>query len=455
MGIFGIVCFLAGICGSIIYLGDLSWHGTHIRKWLRDSQHRQENSAHYRAHIQNAPVLSEKNRGARNKKSATASHNPHVLYAHVLRKRNTFNENDIALLCSEVAARLYSGACLVDAWKLSWQRLYPMLKEITIDEDGVPSIMNICAGIDVHVPARKRIFQHLLPVQSTGFFGRFLPSARAGPHDISLRIPLRRRQNIRAAARTVRAACRYTTYVGAPVAQVLEMIASGIDDAQVAHDARAIACAGATTSIRIMTALPCIGMSLAYMIGADPVASFADGGAGTISACAGIFFLAAGWKLFHFLMKRNDKSFTQNIDIPIVCDLAVAGLQSGASVPRVLEALGYALEDEALRCCGKSLRLGLPWWKAWEGADTYAQSLGKSLEIAWCDGASPVSLVQRCAEHIRSRRLVNSRLEAERIGVRVVVPVAALLLPAFIALGVMPIVLFLMKSGFEDLSFSL
>ena len=56
-------------------------------------------------------------------------------------------------------------------------------------------------------------------------------------------------------------------------------------------------------------------------------------------------------------------------------------------------------------------------------------------------------MLHRASAQIRSRRAADARIEAEKLGVHLVAPLGALLLPAFIALGILPIIMHLMATG--------
>ncbi|MFC4553716.1 type II secretion system F family protein [Georgenia faecalis] len=134
------------------------------------------------------------------------------------------------------------------------------------------------------------------------------------------------------------------------------------------------------------------------------------------------------------------------VDAAVLLDLAGAAMAAGASVPAVLQALGRAVgeDDEvgrALRSAGVALVLGAPWPDAWHSSPPVAQHVGRALEPAWVDGAAPDTLVARAAEGIRARRHRQAREDAARLGVRLVLPLGLCFLPAFVLLGIVPVLL--------------
>lgn len=99
---------------------------------------------------------------------------------------------------------------------------------------------------------------------------------------------------VRASLLVVRAACRLTHHVGAPLAQVLDQCAQSITEAREAHDARRVAMAGPAATARILAVLPLLGLVLGLGLGADPVAVALDGGWGSLSLFLGLLLVAVG-----------------------------------------------------------------------------------------------------------------------------------------------------------------
>ncbi len=92
----------------------------------------------------------------------------------------------------------------------------------------------------------------------------------------------------------VRAATRLARRSGAPLADVLERCAVGIAEAGRAESARRIALAGPASTARLLGWLPVGGLLLGWGMGADPLATLLDGGAGTAAALAGLGLVLLG-----------------------------------------------------------------------------------------------------------------------------------------------------------------
>lgn len=332
----------------------------------------------------------------------------------------------LALLIVDVAARLRAGAALEDAWRAAWEEAELHPSWCGIDDRGVPRV----------VAALAREYS-LAEVKSPGDLRRYWKGRGV------------RARAARRAARTLGAACSLTVMLGSPLAHVLDLVADGVDEAESAEESRRAATSGVQTSARIMTALPLVALGGAWGLGADPIARFADGGVGTLSALVGVSCMIGAHLVSRALIRRAQCSGGA-VDSAVLCDLARAGLESGASIPRIIEALGTASGSERLERIGREIALGVAWDRAWEDSPEAAAALARALKPAWCDGVAPGPMLHRASAHIRSRRAADARIEAERLGVHLVAPLGALLLPAFIALGILPIVMHLTatSSGF-------
>lgn len=131
------------------------------------------------------------------------------------------------------------------------------------------------------------------------------------------------------------------------------------------------------------------------------------------------------------------------VDPTVTLALVRAGLRGGISVPRALEATGTAVGSAQLTRAGKLLLLGAPWREAWEDArDGSVEALvGRVVEPAWVDGADPIPLLERAAAAWNARRDRRAREAAARLGVRLIVPLGTCYLPAFVLVGVLPVLL--------------
>jgi len=130
---------------------------------------------------------------------------------------------------------------------------------------------------------------------------------------------------------------------------------------------------------------------------------------------------------------------TPRVDLALICDLLCVAIEAGASLPRACQAVGtvsHGTHAQALLRAAHALRLGAGWEEAWG-----EHVLGFVLAPAWQDGADPTPLLQQLSRAIRANRSDQAKKAAARLSVQLVLPVGLCLLPAFILLGVVPLLI--------------
>lgn len=101
--------------------------------------------------------------------------------------------------------------------------------------------------------------------------------------------------------------------------------------------------------------------------------------------------------------------------------------------------LSHADNHRGLDQVAASLLMGATWDEAWEGAAKEHLILYDVLAPAWEDGAAPVPLLERTGETLRLTHQSRANAAAGRLGARLVAPLALCFLPAFMLIGVVPI----------------
>ena len=254
-------------------------------------------------------------------------------------------------------------------------------------------------------------------------------------------LPLRARAPDAAARRTaasVALACRFSHGLGAPMADILDAIGDSIDDAQAVAEARRIASAGPLMSARVLAALPLMGIVSALALGASPWQFYTGATVGRICALLGAAAWVAGIASCRRILARA-RSVDEDTDPALACDLVAAGLACGAAIPRVLDALSAACAREPLAWTAQALRLGVSWADAWEETPKWSIPLRDALESSWTSGNAPETMLARSASWERRARLADAKTRAEELSVRLVGPLGACFLPAFLALGIAPL----------------
>lgn len=245
-------------------------------------------------------------------------------------------------------------------------------------------------------------------------------------------------------AEAVVAATRLALDVGAPLGRVLEQVAGTLVAEAESRAERDAALAGPRTTGRLLMWLPVVGAFLGWALGADPVATATDGGAGSVAVSLGLVLLVTGRAWTDRLVAAARGTDRSGVDIQVVLELAAAALLSGVGVPRALEATGGAVRGPggaALIRAAQALVLGATWERAWTGVPSELAPMVRALRGAWLDGAAPGEALRAAGEQVRHERRSEARTAAARLGVRLVLPLGACYLPAFVLVGLVPVLL--------------
>lgn len=130
-----------------------------------------------------------------------------------------------------------------------------------------------------------------------------------------------------------------------------------------------------------------------------------------------------------------------DVDPATAVDLVAVAVEAGASVPAALRAVGSALGGRAgedLARAGSALLLGATWESAWAHAPASGVALG-ALGAAWTSGTAPGPALRTASAEIRRNRARAAHEAAGRLGVRLVLPLGLCFLPAFVLLGLVPV----------------
>lgn len=144
---------------------------------------------------------------------------------------------------------------------------------------------------------------------------------------------------------------------------------------------------------------------------------------------------------------------------PAAADLLAACLASGADPLRAAEVVAYCLRPpgrpttlgdhaaaelaDRFQEVAHLLRLGGNPVSTWRvvAAEPGLRPVAEALGRAGLTGAPPVAGIRACATDLRKERHAASTAAARRAGVRGVAPLAGCFLPAFVLIGVIPMVL--------------
>jgi Flp pilus assembly protein TadB len=131
--------------------------------------------------------------------------------------------------------------------------------------------------------------------------------------------------------------------------------------------------------------------------------------------------------------------------VPLVVDLMAACLAVGLSPAAAVAQISAAVDPPAAGELGalvNRLRLGVDPVTVWRELATHPQlgGLGRSMARAMESGASVADAMQRLAGDLRRRSRADVEKRARAVGVRAAIPLGVCLLPAFVLVGVVPLV---------------
>ncbi len=126
-----------------------------------------------------------------------------------------------------------------------------------------------------------------------------------------------------------------------------------------------------------------------------------------------------------------------------LCALVAAAVRSGLDVRSALEHVGRVAEGDAvaLRDVAEALTGGMPWTDAWALAPARVWALGRSLRPAWERGSSPIDALDALADATLAKARASGDAAAAELGVRLSLPLALCLLPAFVLVGIVPLLI--------------
>ncbi|MDT7547794.1 MAG: hypothetical protein QOE84_188 [Actinomycetota bacterium] len=179
-----------------------------------------------------------------------------------------------------------------------------------------------------------------------------------------------------------------------------------------------------------------------------------------VGAVAGVAIVLAGPVLLRRLEPASVRRDRQRLvsDLPLTLDLVAACLMGGASLPAAAGAVAAALRGpcgQRLASVAEALTAGTPPADAWlrlggGDPDDPLASAARVLSRA-ADGGAPVAaVVGRLAAEARADARAAGLQAASRVGVLVVAPLGLCFLPAFVLIGVVPVVVALARPLFAS-----
>lgn len=140
-------------------------------------------------------------------------------------------------------------------------------------------------------------------------------------------------------------------------------------------------------------------------------------------------------------------------NVPMILELVAAMLDSGAGLGRSLELIAGCASPQlsrSLRTVVAALDIGTDWETAWRSSGqkcNEARKLKDALAFAALTGAPSSAILYAQAARLRREQFRMAEKRAAALGVKLVIPLGLCSLPAFICLGVVPVLLAMLPSG--------
>ncbi|RNE62614.1 type II secretion system F family protein [Cryobacterium tepidiphilum] len=226
------------------------------------------------------------------------------------------------------------------------------------------------------------------------------------------------------------AAWAVATEAGAPLAGSLrELAASFRQLGQLQRDV-GVALAGPAATARVVLTLPVVGLGFGILMGFDTVHAL-------VATLPGLFCLAAGAALIAIGARWNRRLVrrAQATDAApgLALDLTAIGMAGGASVARARELVATAIDRYEL------------------SAGDAEVTVAAVLDLATRAGVPAAELLRSEAEQVRRAARSEGQRRAETLAVALMLPLGLCVLPAFMLVGVAPLLLGVLASTFAVL----
>lgn len=232
------------------------------------------------------------------------------------------------------------------------------------------------------------------------------------------------RDDVRSAWRGLAVALQVATESGAPLADALRDLASSLRDLGQTQRDREAAMAGPRATARTVLALPAVGILFGMGLGFDTLHVLVATPPGLTCLAAGCVLLLAARAWNGALLRR---ALPRERMPGLAVELVAVAMSGGGSAPAALQ-----------RVADACTRFGL--------APPDSVAVGSVLSLAQRAGVGTVDLLRAEAEQLRRDARGTAQSASASLGVRLMIPLAVCVLPAFMVLSVAPLVLSILSS---------
>lgn len=226
------------------------------------------------------------------------------------------------------------------------------------------------------------------------------------------------------------------TESGAPLAACLRRLAEAFRDVAQLHRDLEVALAGPRATARMVLFLPLVGLLLGTVLGFNTLATLLLTVPGLLCLVGGgaLMFLAGQWngRLVRAALARDP---APGLELELTA-IAVAG---GGSADRARELVCAALSDPAGAPPGPSQRRRRREAPRTARGHTPTDDVADVLALSRRAGVPAADLLRSAADQCRRTARTEGQRRAATLGVALMVPLGVCVLPAFMLVGVLPL----------------
>jgi len=223
----------------------------------------------------------------------------------------------------------------------------------------------------------------------------------------------------------VAAAWQVATDAGAPLASTLREFARSLRAiAEIERDITT-ALAGPRATARLVMVLPVLGVFFGMVLGLNPLAVLFTTTAGLSCLAVGSALMAVAWWWNRRLVAA---ARPRDLTPGLRCDLMAIAVSGGASLERATAAVDRALHDSGLDPAVGEVEVD------------------DVLALSRAAGVPAAELLRSQAEESRRSAAAAAERRASVLAVRLMIPLGVCVLPAFMVLGVLPLLISVISS---------
>lgn len=220
--------------------------------------------------------------------------------------------------------------------------------------------------------------------------------------------------------------------LGSPIAEALSRLADHTEAMLAARRNRVAAFAGPKATTRLITLLPLVALGLSFALGFNPLTALVGSAAGWVFLTAGLVLMWAGRRWSQRLLRRSEGAHESP---GYTHELMAIALTGGFSVSRARLCATSALDRYPVD--GASL----------SDFTNKGGRITNTIGLAERAGVSLTELLRAEADVLRAESQASAQTRAAKLAVSLLLPLGVCVLPAFILLGVLPMMLTLFSEN--------